>query len=286
MASLGGRLLLFFRDIKISHSIFAAPFALAAAVVAGGLTASLLGKICLALFLARTSAMAFNRIVDSGIDARNPRTDRRAIPSGGIRRAEYGIYFLLPTVAFVLVCGWINPLCLKLSPVALAILLGYSLTKRFTALTHFFLGLALAAAPIGSWVAVRGTIEGVPLMLGGAVLLWVAGFDLIYSCLDVEFDRGAGLRSVPALLGLRGALRVARACHALAVAGLVGFWALAGLGPATLVGVGAIALLLLYEHRIVRHDDFSRVGTAFFTVNGVVSLLFLAAVAADVTLLR
>ena len=284
MTGLGSRLGLFLRDIKIAHSIFAAPFALAAAIVAGGLTGPLLGKILLALFFARTSAMAFNRLVDAPMDARNPRTARRALPAGQIRRAEYAVYFLVPTALFVAVCAWLNPLCLRLSPVALAILLGYSLTKRFTPGTHFFLGLALAAAPIGAWIAVRGSLEPLPLVLGGAVLLWVAGFDIIYACLDVDFDREAGVRSVPAWLGVGRALAVARVCHVLSVAALVAFWWLGSLGWPSMVGVAAIAALLLSEPRIVRPDDLSRVGVAFFTVNGIVSVLFLAAVAADVYL--
>lgn len=275
----------FFRDIKVEHSIFALPFALSSAVLAGGLTALLLLKICLALFFARTSAMAFNRIVDAAIDRRNPRTVQRALPAGRLDRGEYLLLFAVPTLLFVAVSATINSLCLVLSPAALLVILGYSWTKRFTPATHFFLGLALAAAPVGAWIALRGSLEAIPLVLGASVLLWTAGFDIIYACLDRDFDLREGLHSLPARLGIGPALRVSQACHCLAVAGLFGVWVLAALGPVSLGGVAAVGLLLLFEHRIVRPDDLSRVGTAFFTVNGIVSVLFFVAVAVDVHLL-
>lgn len=285
-ASLAGRLRVFFDDIKIAHSVFALPFALTAVILAGDLSWVLLIQILLALFFARTCAMAFNRIVDARIDARNPRTAGRALPAGRIPLVQYAIFFAVPTVLFVVVCATINRLCLGLSPVALAIILGYSYTKRVTAATHFFLGLSLAAAPIGAWIAVRGSLDLIPLALGGAVLLWTAGFDMIYACLDVEFDRKASLHSLPARLGIRPALWVSAACHLVAVAGLASVVVLASLGPASVIGVVLVGLLIFYEHWIVRPGDLSRVGTAFFTINGIVSVLFFTAVSLDVFLQR
>ncbi|MCZ6602701.1 MAG: putative 4-hydroxybenzoate polyprenyltransferase [Planctomycetota bacterium] len=280
-------MLAFFRDIKIEHSIFALPFALTAAILAGGLTIPLVVKILLALLFARTSAMAFNRLADARIDARNPRTSGRALPSGRIRTAEYLVLFAVPTAGFVIVCATIRPICLILSPVALLIVLGYSFTKRFTAATHFFLGLALASAPIGAWIALRGTLEPLPLLLGASVLFWTAGFDIIYACLDHEFDRRAAIHSLPARIGIGPALRISAACHVLSVVGLAAMTLLdSRLGILSLVGVALVGILLLYEHRIVRPDDLSRVGTAFFTINGIVSVLFFSAVALDVYVVR
>ena len=282
MAAIGRRLVTLFGDIKIAHSIFALPFALTAALLAGGLGWLILLKVVLALFFARTSAMAFNRIVDARLDARNPRTSGRALPAGNVRIGEYLLFWALPTIGFVAVCASINSLCLILSPVALLVILGYSFTKRFTAASHFLLGLALAAAPIGTWIALRGSLEAIPLLLGGSVLFWTAGFDIIYSCLDVEFDRKENLSSIPALVGIGPGLRISAVCHLLAVAGLGAVWLLVPLGWVTLAGVIAIGLLLLYEHSIVRPGDLSRVGTAFFTVNGIVSVLFLGTVSIDI----
>jgi 4-hydroxybenzoate polyprenyltransferase len=273
------RAVLFGRMVKFSHSIFALPFALASAALAaaeGGLTVAKLGWILVAMVGARSAAMGFNRLADQSFDAQNPRTAARELPAGRLSRSEVWT-FVLVAVAGLVVAAWrLGPLCLALSPVALLIILGYSYTKRFTALSHFVLGLALAVAPMGAWIAVRGRVDLPPVLLGLAVLAWVSGFDVIYSCQDAEFDRRAGLHSLPARLGIAGALRVSRLLHLMAVGFLVVLFYAVRLHPAYLVGVGAVAALLVYEHSLVRASDLSRVDAAFFTVNGWIGVLYLA----------
>jgi 4-hydroxybenzoate polyprenyltransferase len=270
------------RMIRFSHSVFALPFALTSAALAaraGGITGEQVFWIVVAMVSARSAAMGFNRLADHGLDARNPRTASRELPRGVLTRREVWAFFWASVGVFVLAAARLNPLCLALAPVALAIVLGYSYTKRFTAASQLVLGLSLAVAPVGAWLAIRGRFDAVPLVLGLAVVLWVAGFDTIYACQDVEFDRREGLRSIPASLGVARALAVARVLHVLAVLALAGLYALAPLHVLYLAGVAAVALLLAYEHTLVRADDLSRVMKAF-NLNGWVSLGYFAFTAA------
>lgn len=270
------------RMIKLSHSIFAMPFALAAAALAAqqvDVTAAQLVLCVLCMVLARSSAMGFNRLVDRDIDAANPRTASREIPSGQISvQAAWG--FTLGSAAlFVACCALLGNTVLLLSPVALAVVWGYSLAKRYTALCHVVLGAALALAPTGVWIALTDSYGVVPAVLSMAVGTWVAGFDIIYSCQDAGFDSDHGLHSVPAALGLKGALVVSALFHVATAACLLALPAFVELGLAYYVGVAVISGVLVYEHWIVRPDDLSRIDKAFFDLNGYVSLAFFAFVA-------
>ena len=279
---------MFLEMIKFSHSIFALPFAFAAAFLAerGTPTLAPAVKIVLACVLARTAAMSFNRWADADIDARNPRTSGRAIPAGLLGRASVAAAAAIRAVLFVAVAGWINPLAFKLSPLALIILLGYSYTKRFTSGSHLVLGLALGLSPLGAWIAVRGELDWLPVILGLAVLFWTAGFDVIYSCQDVEIDRRENLHSIPKRWGKTRALWLARSFHVLTIFLLVwvGRSAEPALGIPYHIGVGLVTVLLVYEHSLVRTDDLSRVNVAFFTMNGLVSLVFMTATIVDVAI--
>ncbi len=283
MSAFATRVLAYGRMIRFSHSIFALPFALASAVLAaeGGIRPAQLFFIVVAMLGARSAAMGFNRLADQAFDARNPRTAGRELPAGVLSRAQVWLFVIGSSAALVFAAAQLNPLCLALSPVALLVIFGYSYTKRFTALSHVFLGLALSIAPLGAWLAIRGRFETAPLILAMAVLAWVAGFDTIYSCQDAEVDRREGLHSLPAALGVRRALLVARGLHVVAVALLAGLYALVPLHPLYLVGVAGIALLLAYEHALVRADDLSRVDAAFFTINGWISVGYLTTTAAS-----
>jgi 4-hydroxybenzoate polyprenyltransferase len=271
------RALVYGRMIKFSHSVFALPFALASAAVAanGRVPGRELPWIVVAMIGARSAAMGFNRLADQAIDARNPRTAGRELPRGVLSRREVWLFVSLSALALIGAAAMLNPLCLLLSPVALLVVFGYSYTKRFTSLSHLVLGLALSIAPVGAWLAVRGRFDAAPVVLALAVLAWVAGFDTIYSCQDVDFDRREGLRSLPALLGIRRALTVSRVLHVAAVVLLAALYTLAPLHPIYLAGVAAVALLLAYEHSLVSADDLSRVDAAFFTVNGWISVGYL-----------
>jgi 4-hydroxybenzoate polyprenyltransferase len=282
VSALLGRALSYGRMIKFTHSVFALPFALTSLVLAAGptLAASPVLWILVAMVGARSAAMGFNRLADQWIDARNPRTAGRELPRGLLSRAEVWGFVALSASAFVLAAGMLNPLCLALSPVALALVFGYSYTKRFTPLSHLVLGLALAVAPVGAWLAVRGAFAVEPIVLGCAVLFWVAGFDTIYACQDAEFDRREGLRSLPAWLGIARSLVVARLLHVLAVALLASLYWITPLHPIYLFGVLGIAGLLAYEHSLVGADDLSRVDLAFFTLNGWISVGYLVVTAA------
>ncbi len=278
--------------IKFEHSIFALPFALTAALLAlrgldlsPGQIAWKLAWIVVAMVAARSAAMAFNRVVDAEIDARNPRTKTRAIPAGQLSRGFTWGFIVFWSAVFVAAAAMLNPLCLKLSPVALAVVLGYSYTKRFTSLAHLVLGLALGIAPMAAWIAVRGSLDPVILLLSAAVTLWVAGFDIIYSCQDSDFDRAAGLHSIPARSGIRNALLLARLLHVAMIGLLVWLWLAMALGWAGLAGVAAVAALLVWEHSLVSADDLSKVDAAFFTVNGYVSVLFFLFWAVDAAFL-
>ena len=275
------------RMVKLPHSVFALPFAFAGAVLAArghGITAGQVGWIVLAMVSARNAAMGFNRLADHDYDARNPRTAGRELPAGVLGRPAVWAFTIALSVVFVVASFALNRACGWLSPVALAIVFAYSYTKRFTWASHLVLGLALAIAPVGGWLAVRGELGVVPWLLAGAVLLWVAGFDVLYACQDIGFDRAEGLRSIPVRFGLAGALRWARGLHAGAVVllALVG-WA-AGLGAVHAVGVALIAVVLGVEHRLVREDDLSRIGVAFFGLNAAVGVLYLLVVLAAVLL--
>lgn len=262
------------RMIRFSHSIFALPFALTSAVLAAGdrIRPEQVLWILVAMIGARSAAMGVNRLADQEWDARNPRTAARELPSGVVGRGEAWGLVAVSGAALVLAAAMLNPLCLALSPVALIVVFGYSYTKRFTSLSHLVLGLALAIAPVGAWIALRGSFAAVPLVLGVAVMAWVAGFDTIYACQDVDFDRREGLHSLPARLGIASALVAARALHVTSVALLASLYWLTPLHPVYLAGVAGVAALLVYEHSLVRHDDLSRVDVAFFTVNGWVSV--------------
>lgn len=268
------------RMIKIEHSIFAMPFALAAAFLAAGGLPDLrvFVLIILAVVFARSAAMAFNRFVDAEIDLKNPRTAERSIPAGRLTR-RYALGFtVISSLLFVAVTVLLNWLTAALSPFMLLILLGYSYTKRFTRYCHLVLGLALGCAPIGAWAAVRGNIEATPLLIGLAVMLWTAGFDIIYACQDVDFDRRENLHSLPARLGLPRSLMLSRTMHlsVILILALVGFRE--NLGSPYWLGLFFAASCLTFEQYLIRSGDMTKVTTAFFTMNGLVSLTFGAAV--------
>jgi 4-hydroxybenzoate polyprenyltransferase len=265
--------------VKIEHTLFALPFAfLGAVLAAGGLpTAWQALWVTAAMVGARSAAMAFNRIADREFDAANPRTRDRAIPAGQLSVGFAWGFTLFSAALFFLAAAMLNSLTLALSPVALGSVLLYSYTKRFTSLSHVVLGWCLAIAPTGAWIAVRGAIDSpVPLLLSLVVLLWTAGFDVLYSCQDCEFDRAAGLRSIPARLGVGRALWVSRLLHAGAFAALIGLYSAADLGTLALLGIAATGALLVYQHSLVRADDLSRLNAAFFTANAFVSVILLA----------
>jgi 4-hydroxybenzoate polyprenyltransferase len=287
------RLRLTLEMIKFEHSVFALPFALTGALLAfretrlsGWPLAAKLGWIIVAMVSARSAAMAFNRILDRDIDARNPRTRMRHLPAGILSpRFAWG-FVLISILVFLLAARALNPLCLKLAPLALAIVFFYSFTKRFTAFSHLVLGLSLGIAPTAAWIAVTGSLDSRILWLTAAVMFWAAGFDVIYSCQDYEFDVSAGLFSLPRRFGIAGALWIARLFHLAMIACLAELaWSFA-LGWLSLAGIAAIVLLLVYEHSLVKPHDLSRVDAAFFTVNGYVSVLFFLFWAADMWFLR
>jgi len=237
--------------------------------------------IAIAMVSARSAAMAFNRILDADIDARNPRTRQRHLPAGLLSvRFAWG-FVITSVLVFLLAARALNPLCFKLAPAALAVVFFYSFTKRFTTFSHLVLGFSLGIAPAAAWIAVRGSLDPRILWLTAAVTFWTAGFDIIYSCQDYEFDSREGLFSLPKRFGMSGALWIARSLHLAMIACLVLLSIAFGLGALSWAGIGAIVLLLLYEHSLVRADDLSRVDAAFFTVNGYVSVLFFLFWAAD-----
>jgi 4-hydroxybenzoate polyprenyltransferase len=286
------RLLLTAEMIKFEHSVFALPFALTGALLAyraGGWGPGgpwyKLTWIVVAMVAARSAAMAFNRIVDTHIDARNPRTRMRHLPAGLLSRGFAWAFVGASSAVFVAAAAALNPLCLRLSPVALAIVFFYSFTKRFTAFSHLVLGFSLGIAPAAAWLAVRGELDPRILWLTAAVTCWTAGFDVIYSCQDYQFDCAEGLFSVPRRLGIPGALLVARVLHAGMVACLLALVFSLRLGVLAMAGVAAVVVLLVYEHSLVKPYDLSRVNAAFFTMNGWVSVLFLVFWAADIFLL-
>lgn len=265
--------------IRFSHTVFALPFALLSAILAWGRADSpfswrqLVG-IAVCVVCARAAAMAFNRIVDRRFDAANPRTAKRHLPAGLLSLPTVILFTVLSSLGFVAgtLCFWPNPWPLWLAGPVLIFLLGYSYAKRFTVWCHYWLSAALMLAPMAAWLAIRGTVEAPAVWLAAVVFFWVGGFDILYACQDVEFDRQAGLFSLPARWGVPAALRFAALSHGVMWGCLVGLWWSAGLGPVFLMGVILVALLLVYEHRLVRPDDLSRVNVAFFHVNAVISL--------------
>ena len=277
--------------IRFSHTVFALPFALLSAVLAWRVTPfrsqDLLG-IVLCMVFARSSAMAFNRFIDRDIDAANPRTVGRHLPAGLLSTRAVIAFIALCSGAFILSTLMFLPnrWPLWLAGPVLAFLLGYSYAKRFTSLCHYWLSAALMLAPIAAWLAITGSIAWPPIVLAGVVFFWGGGLDIIYATQDAEFDREKGLFSLPSRLGVKASLRLAAVSHALAIACLVALWWVAGLGPIFLIGVVAVAILLVYEHLLVRPDDLSRLNVAFFNVNAVISLGLLLVGVLDIWISR
>jgi 4-hydroxybenzoate polyprenyltransferase len=285
------RLRLTLEMIKFEHSVFALPFALTGALLAwrtGGLGRldvwHKLLWIVVAMVGARSAAMAFNRLTDADMDARNPRTKMRHLPAGHLSTGFTWLFVLASVLVFLLAAFELNRLCLELAPAALGLIFFYSFTKRFTWLSHLVLGLSLGIAPAAAWIAMRGSLDARILLLTAAVTFWTAGFDVIYSCQDYEFDCAEGLWSVPRVLGIAGSLRVARLLHVLMIVCLLALVYTLHLGVLAVAGTAAVAALLVYEHRIVKADDLSRVNAAFFTMNGYASVLFFLFWAADIFL--
>jgi len=269
--------------IKWEHSIFALPFALSAAMLAAsGLpTLPQVIWIIVCMVSARSAAMAFNRLADAQIDAANPRTATRAIPAGVLSGRFVAIFVLFFCLVFVLAAAQLNRLTLMLSPVALAVVLLYSYTKRFTRWSHLVLGFALGIAPAAAWIAVRGSLDPRILILTAAVTFWVGGFDMLYACQDIDFDRANRLNSVPQSFGIPRALILARLLHITMLVLLVALVLTFGLGKIAMAGVVAVALLLAYEHSLVSSHDLSKLNAAFFTMNGVIAVVFFLFIAAD-----
>jgi len=272
--------------IKWEHSVFALPFALTGAVLAAGRwpPARVLLWIVVCMVSARSAAMAFNRLVDARLDAENPRTAMRALPAGLLSSGFVAAFVIASSAAFLLGAAMLNRLTLLLAPVAIGVVLVYSYMKRVTRWSHLVLGLALGIAPSAAWIAVRGSLDWRITVLSAAVLLWVAGFDVLYACQDYEHDCRVGLNSVPQAFGLEGAFWAARAMHAAMLLLLLWLVRLFALGPIAYLGVGVVSVLLFYEHSIVSPRDLRRMNAAFFTLNGVISIAFFCFFAADVLL--
>jgi 4-hydroxybenzoate polyprenyltransferase len=270
--------------IKWEHSIFALPFALTGAMLAanGWPTLRVLGLIVLCMVAARSAAMAFNRLVDARLDAANPRTAMRAIPAGQLSSGFVLAFTIVASCVFLVGAALLNRLTLECAPFALAVVLSYSYMKRVTRWSHLVLGLALGIAPAAAWIAVRGTFAPRAALLTAIVILWVGGFDVLYACQDYDYDRKVGLFSVPAAFGLEGAFWIARVMHLGVVALLFVMLHVFGLGVIALVGMCVVVVLLAYEHMIVSPRDLSRMNAAFFTLNGIISVVFFVSVAVDV----
>ena len=274
--------------IKWEHSVLTLPFGLTGAVLAARGIPSLHTSvwIIVALVAGRSAAMAFNRLVDASIDAANPRTRVRALPSGKLSKSFVSWFVVVASAILIFAAYQLNPLAFYLSPVALAIILLYSFSKRFTRWAHIVLGLAMGTAPAAAWIAVRGSLDPRILILTAAVVFWGAGFDILYSCQDFDFDRSADVYSVPKAFGIRTSLNIARLFHVMTVLLLAWMVVAFGLGKIASAGVVFVVLLLIYEHSLVKHDDLSRVNAAFFTMNGLVSMAFLFFIAGDRLLAR
>jgi len=274
-----------FTDIKIAHTVFALPFAVMSAFLAakGMPDFDKLIWILIAMFTARNGAMAFNRIADTKIDRLNPRTKDRALPAGKSTAIQYWIFLILSSLVFLFSAYMLNSLAFALSPVALGIVFGYSFAKRFTSLSHLWLGVAISIAPVGAWVAIREAISIEPLVLGAAVVFWLVGFDIIYSCMDVDSDKVNNLHSIPRKFGVRTALKVAFASHLIMILFLTLLLFIPVLGWVYFSGVILTAGLLFYEHSLVKEDDLSLVNVAFFNINGIISVLLMFFVIVDST---
>jgi 4-hydroxybenzoate polyprenyltransferase len=274
--------------VKIEHTVFALPFAFLGAFLAarGFPRPGQIGWILLAMVGARSAAMAFNRLADLPFDARNPRTAGRALPRGEVTRGFVILFTVVSSSALVFAAAMLNPLAFRLSPLALAIIFFYSFTKRFTWLSHLFLGSALACAPVGAWIAVRGDMAAAPFICGLAVALWIAGTDIIYACQDVDFDRAVALHSIPKRFGVATALWISGLLHLVMVMLLVWLFRREGLGVISFAGLAAVTALLAYEHSLVKPSDLSRVNTAFFTVNGWISILLFLTTSIDLVLFK
>ena len=269
--------------IKWEHSVFVLPFALCGAMLAaGGIPGGYqLAWIIVAMVAARSAAMAFNRLADASLDAANPRTQTRALPTGALTPTFVAAFVVVSCAVFVLAASQLNRLSFFLSPVALAVLLLYSYTKRFTRWSHLVLGFAMGMAPSAAWIAVRGSLDPRILLLTAAVTFWGAGFDILYACQDCDFDRESGLHSVPRHVGIAKALWISRGFHVVMLLLLISVVAAFGLGKLAIAGVASVALLLSYEHSLVSADDLSELNAAFFTMNGVISIVFFLFVAGD-----
>jgi len=272
--------------IKWEHSVFVLPFALCGAMLAaGGLpSAHALAWIIIAMVAARSAAMAFNRLADASLDAANPRTRTRALPAGTLTPAFVATFVIVSCAVFILAASQLNQLSFFLSPVALAVLLVYSYTKRFTRWSHLVLGFAMGMAPSAAWIAVRGSLDPRILLLTAAVTFWGGGFDVLYACQDYEFDRQTGLHSIPRYFGIAKSLWIARGFHIAMLLLLISLIVVFGLGKLAIAGVAAVALLLAYEHSLVSPTDLSKLNAAFFTMNGVISVVFFVFVAGDLLL--
>jgi len=293
MVSFWRRLRLTLEMIKFEHSVFALPFALTGAMLAwreSGFVSAGIGFrllwIVAAMVSARSAAMTFNRLLDADIDGRNRRTAGRALPAGLLTPRFAWVFTAVSVLVFLWAARELGRMCFLLAPAALAVLFGYSYAKRFTTWAHLWLGLALGIAPAAAWIAMRGTLDGRILWLTAAVMFWTAGFDIIYACQDFEFDCTEGLCSIPQRFGLKNALLIARFLHALMILCLLALVVSFHSHGLSLLGVGAVGALLIYEHGLVKPHDFSRVNAAFFTVNGYVSALFFAFWAADILFYR
>jgi 4-hydroxybenzoate polyprenyltransferase len=288
MASLWKSTVVTLEMIKWEHSVFALPFALTGAVLAAGGWPKLwvLSWIVVCMISARSAAMAFNRLADAQLDAANARTAMRALPAGALSHGFVAGFVVVSAAVFVLGAAMLNRLTLELAPIALVIVLAYSYMKRVTRWSHVVLGVALGIAPTAAWIAVCGSLDWRIVVLTGAVLLWVGGFDVLYACQDFEHDRKVGLNSVPQAFGLASAFWIARVMHVGMLLMLCWLVVLFGLGKVAMVGVAVVAILLLYEHSIISPKDLRRMNAAFFTLNGVISIVFFGFVAADVLLRR
>lgn len=274
--------------IKWEHSVFALPFALCGAMLAAGGWPTLhqLIWIVVAMVAARSAAMAFNRLADASIDAANPRTSARALPAGQLTSGFVVTFIVLSSAVFIAAAAELNRLALWLSPVALAVLLLYSYTKRFTRWSHLVLGFGLGIAPAAAWIAVRGSLDPRILLLTAAVTFWVGGFDVLYACQDFDFDRATDLHSIPRYLGIARALWVARAFHLIMLLLLAALLIAFGLGKLAIAGIVVVAVLLAYEHSLVAADDLKKLNAAFFTMNGVIAVVFFVFLAGDLLLRR
>jgi 4-hydroxybenzoate polyprenyltransferase len=274
MSSVAEKIVLYLRMIKFPHSIFALPFAFTGAVIAAGGAPSLkkIIWITVAMVGARSGAMGLNRIIDRKVDQENPRTKNRELPRGMINLSEAVLFTAVSLAIFILAAYMLNPLCLKLSPVALAVLFIYSYTKRFTWITHFVLGLTLSAAPVGAWIAVRGTFDAEIIPMAIAVIFWLAGFDTLYALQDIEFDKSHGLYSIPQRFGIKNALLLARLFHLITFIMLITTGVIFKMGIFYWLGMMIVAVLFIYEHSLIKESDLSRLDMAFFNMNGYISI--------------